>query len=183
MWQRWNQSTHIFEKSDNDGASWTPLGLDGAIITEGSIADARLSANVILWGPWYAEVAWTAYTPVWTATGTAPSLGNGTLTGKRSRVGKKVSFQLHFTAGSTTTFGTGDWRFSLPTTLAANALVLVTGFAQDVSGLRYIINSSIVTTTTIALFADASNVNLSSTVPFTWVDTDNIRIQGFYEEV
>lgn len=37
MWQRWNQSTHIFEKSDNDGASWTPLPLNASIITEGTI--------------------------------------------------------------------------------------------------------------------------------------------------
>ena len=48
MWQRWNSSTHIFEKSDNDGASWTPLGLSGAIITDGTVADARLSSNVAL---------------------------------------------------------------------------------------------------------------------------------------
>jgi azurin len=41
MWQRWNQTTHIFEKSDNDGSSWTPLGLDAAILTEGALAKAR----------------------------------------------------------------------------------------------------------------------------------------------
>lgn len=48
MWQRWNGTSKIFEKSDNDGASWTPLGLDAAIITQGSLADARLSANIPL---------------------------------------------------------------------------------------------------------------------------------------
>lgn len=48
MWQRWNQTTHIFEKSDNDGASWVPLPLSGSIITEGTVADARLSSNVPL---------------------------------------------------------------------------------------------------------------------------------------
>lgn len=48
MWQRWNTSTHIFEKSDDDGAIWVPLPLSAAIITEGSLADARLSSNVAL---------------------------------------------------------------------------------------------------------------------------------------
>lgn len=45
MWQRWNQTTHIFEKSDNNGASWTPLGLSADIITEGTINPARLPAQ------------------------------------------------------------------------------------------------------------------------------------------
>jgi hypothetical protein len=40
MWQRWNQSTHIFEKSDNDGATWLPLPLSGSIITEGQLTRA-----------------------------------------------------------------------------------------------------------------------------------------------
>lgn len=42
MWERWNQSTKIFEKSTNNGASWTPLGLDASIITQGVIDSARL---------------------------------------------------------------------------------------------------------------------------------------------
>lgn len=48
MWQRWNQTTHIFEKSDTDGASWVPLPLSGSVITEGTVADARLSSNIPL---------------------------------------------------------------------------------------------------------------------------------------
>lgn len=48
MWQRWNQTTHIFEKSIDDGAIWVPLPLDGTIISEGTVADARLSSNVAL---------------------------------------------------------------------------------------------------------------------------------------
>lgn len=42
MWQRWNQGTHIFEKSSDNGNTWTPLGLNAAIITEGVIDSARL---------------------------------------------------------------------------------------------------------------------------------------------
>jgi len=44
MWQRWNQSTHIFEKSDNDGASWVPLPLSATILSEGVITRARQDA-------------------------------------------------------------------------------------------------------------------------------------------
>jgi hypothetical protein len=42
MWQRWNQSTHIFEKSTDNGSSWSPLGLNASIITEGVMDPARL---------------------------------------------------------------------------------------------------------------------------------------------
>lgn len=48
MWQRWNQGTHIFEKSTDNGVNWSPLGLNASIITEGTLADARLSSNVAL---------------------------------------------------------------------------------------------------------------------------------------
>jgi hypothetical protein len=42
MWQRWNSTTKIFEKSGDNGASWTPLGLDASIITQGVMDPARL---------------------------------------------------------------------------------------------------------------------------------------------
>jgi hypothetical protein len=37
MWQRYNQTSHIFEKSVDNGVSWLPLPLSGAVITEGTI--------------------------------------------------------------------------------------------------------------------------------------------------
>lgn len=42
MWQRWNQSTHIFEKSDDNGQNWVPMPLSADIITEGTISASRL---------------------------------------------------------------------------------------------------------------------------------------------
>lgn len=63
-----------------------------------------------------ASFAWTTYTPSWTSTGTAPVIGNGTLTGAFCQIGKTVFWRLKFIAGSTSTFGTGQWRFSIPVT-------------------------------------------------------------------
>ncbi len=42
MWQRWNSGTKIFEKSDDNGGLWTALGLDAAIITQGSFGLDRI---------------------------------------------------------------------------------------------------------------------------------------------
>jgi hypothetical protein len=46
MWLRWNLSTHIYEKSDDDGQNWVPLPLDAAILTEGTIDVDRLPTNL-----------------------------------------------------------------------------------------------------------------------------------------
>jgi hypothetical protein len=46
MWMRWNDTTHIFEQSFNDGASWAVLPLNATVINEGSLNIARLPANI-----------------------------------------------------------------------------------------------------------------------------------------
>jgi len=46
MWQRWNGTSHVFEKSDDNGSSWAPLPLSAATITEGVLSDSRLSGNI-----------------------------------------------------------------------------------------------------------------------------------------
>jgi hypothetical protein len=59
--------------------------------------------------------AWRqAYTPALTSGGTAPSLGNGTITGSFSRSGSTTSIVGELTIGSTTTLGTGILSISLP---------------------------------------------------------------------
>ena len=37
MWKRWNQTTHIWERSVDNGLNWSQLPLSGASITEGVI--------------------------------------------------------------------------------------------------------------------------------------------------
>jgi hypothetical protein len=57
------------------------------------------------------------YTPTWTvAAGTNPVIGNGTITGRFIQLGKWVFFNVAVQSGSTTTFGTGNYLFSLPVT-------------------------------------------------------------------
>ena len=55
---------------------------------------------------------WTAYTPTWTAATTNPSIGNGTLAGRYTQIGKTCVLVIGLTAGSTTTYGSGNWSFS-----------------------------------------------------------------------
>lgn len=64
---------------------------------------------------------WTAYTPAWTATAN-PSLGNGTLVGQYIKIGRTCTVTVFLTTGSTTTYGTGTYLFSLPFAAASSAV-------------------------------------------------------------
>jgi hypothetical protein len=64
--------------------------------------------------------AWTAYTPSWTASTTNPVLNDGTVTGRYMKIGRIVIGEVTLTCGSSTTYGSGAWSFSLPATAASS---------------------------------------------------------------
>lgn len=74
------------------------------------------------------------YTPAWTTSGVAPVLGNGTLTGGYVRTGSVVVATINLVIGSTTTFGTNAWKFSLPFTNAGTLISLGTAQYQLAAG-------------------------------------------------
>jgi hypothetical protein len=77
----------------------------GAIVTNsGNKANATLDQTNV------------SYTPVWSSDGTLPVLGDGAATGSYDRNGKDIHAYGVIGIGSTTTFGTGVYRFSVPFT-------------------------------------------------------------------
>jgi hypothetical protein len=87
-----------------DAFARLPVGTDNLVVTSDSSAATGLRYSL----------DWTAYTPTWTSSGTAPAIGNGTLQGAYLRVGKLVYVHIYWKAGSTTTYGTGLYFLSLP---------------------------------------------------------------------
>ncbi|WP_405018179.1 hypothetical protein OHV05_15430 [Kitasatospora sp. NBC_00070] len=81
---------------------------------------------------WVPLGAWTAFTPVWTASTTNPILGNGTLVGRYTRVGKTITYAGTLRTGSTTNGGAGIWNMSLPVQAANNGVITqgAASFAQ-----------------------------------------------------
>jgi hypothetical protein len=68
--------------------------------------------------------SWTSYSPAWTvSSGTNPSIGNGTITGRYVQHGSGADSLIIATAkitiGSTTTVGSGAYRVSLPVAVSA----------------------------------------------------------------
>lgn len=85
------------------------------------------------------EDRWVNYTPTWTAATTNPVVGNGTWSSWWQWCGRKtINVDVQLTIGSTTTFGSGVWRFSLPASLQGAANRLQSGAAfTNLSGGPY----------------------------------------------
>ena len=127
------------------------------------------------------------FTPTWTASGTAPAIGNGTLTGRYFRIQKIVFVQMLFVAGSTTTYGTGNYSFSVPAGKKDRAAL--NGFmSQGISRLYdassggiYYGQASFFSGGTNTIIAYYVNNPLSATHPFTFAVNDEMYFQYQYE--
>lgn len=138
-----------------------------------------------------AQLAWTAYTPVWTGSSTNPVINNGTLQGAYCKIGKLVNFRASITLGSTTTVGAGAYGLSLPpvNTGATVTEQLVTGMFYDSStGLYYRgVGRLAPSGSTIgrAMFVDGAGslAGWSATVPVVPASGDIITFCGSYQSV
>lgn len=128
----------------------------------------------------------TSYTPTWGNTGTANTLGNGTITGAYVKMGKLVHFRVQLTWGSTTAAGSAGWTFTLPVT--ADSYVLAGGangnaFDSGVGNYPVSVVNTSTTTFQVAYLLDGSATALSAvtaTAPMTWATGDILSITGWY---
>lgn len=121
-----------------EAAVWNGSGWDRSSVTRlgaTSLGSGTPSATTHLGGDsTWQNVGVQNYTPTWSSAGTQPALGNGTLTGRYVQIGKLVVAELLLVAGSTTTFGTGIYTFSLPVTSLAGGLMAQGGGRVYLSG-------------------------------------------------
>lgn len=167
-------------------ATWPTLSAQPAV---GSAAQASQMSTVIqaLLVPGSAT---NAYTPVWTATTTNPTVGNGSLTGNYWQVGKLVLGSWRLVLGSTTSIGTGTYSFSLP---VASAVRYGTEDALGVGMYRHqgtatryhqtMYWSNATTIIPLYMTASATLVALSSAAPVAPASTDIITGQFMYESL
>jgi hypothetical protein len=124
--------------------------------------------------------AWDTYSPTWTGTGSNPAIGNGTLTGRYFQIGKLYVVEIILTPGSTTTYGTGDWRLTVPTAAAAGAPMLGVADASDAGTANHGGFTRQISTTTFAVIESATADVWGQTQPFTWVNGDSARFLVVY---
>lgn len=123
---------------------------------------------------------WTSYTPTWTATTTNPTIGNGTLHGFYVAAGKLILGRFVLIFGSTTTVGSGSYRFTLPVTALDPGQILPIGTVdtQDSStGDHTTLYALMLTTTTFSINSPVVKHNS----PYAWGTGDHISGTFYYE--
>ena len=137
-----------------------------------------------------AAYVWQSYTPTWTADTTNPAIGNGTLAGRYVVIGKLCTYVLGLVMGTTTTYGSGNWAFSLPINAVNTAGIYFLGVAhlrKAGSGNyeRIVQIAPAVSVSTISLFIDptqgSNSFYISGTNPFTWGDGSTLNFEITYE--
>lgn len=128
--------------------------------------------------------SWTTFTPTWTGAGGNPSIGNGTLTGAYLQIGKTLHVRYKMVAGTTTTFGTGQWSLTLPnslTSVASHGQVMACHI-QDAGTARYVAAAYIAGgATTLQMEYSGASFAVGATVPMTWATSDQFVITGTIE--
>lgn len=128
-------------------------------------------------------LAQSTYTPAWSASGVAPAIGDGTLAGVFTRIGKRITGVIRLVAGSTTTFGTGAWTFTIPVTAGTVTNLQAGGGAVKITddGTAYYVGAASIGsagTTTGSIVTPGGDV--SASVPHTWAQNDVLEIYFDY---
>ena len=128
---------------------------------------------------------WQSYTVSWSAEYTNPAIGNGTLIGRYTQIGKTVMGSIYLKCGSTTTFGSGTWRFSLPKISASSNMPFMGHFAILDNGTCFYVGAILIDNG-FAYFEKVrrdgdGNGAFSSTLPHVWAVNDELQIAFTYE--
>jgi hypothetical protein len=126
-----------------------------------------------------------SYAVSWTAASVNPAIGNGTLNGRYFLSGRFCDVVVNLQMGSTTTFGSGVYSFSLPFASAAAGLnrLGVADLIDASTGLRLFYGITLVAGASVITYflTGAAVAQLSPTVPWTWASGDVLRFQFSYE--
>ena len=128
--------------------------------------------------------AWESWTPVWSASTTNPVIGNGFIGGSYCRINKTVIADGYVIAGSTTTFGTGNYRISVPISpmISSNGLIgYATLFDASAGYISYAGVASQNSTSLVEFRLGAASNLFGPTVPVTMANADQFRFQLIYQ--
>ena len=127
--------------------------------------------------------AWETYVPAWTGSTTNPAIGNGFIEGLYCRIQKLVIVTGYIIPGSTTTYGSGTYRISLPITAKSSngSMGYAAVFDASAGYIAYSGIGSQVTTSTIEFRLGNATGIFSPTVPITLANADQLRFTLVYE--
>lgn len=127
---------------------------------------------------------YTAWTPVWTANTTNPVLGDGVIQGRYCQINKTIIASGVLIPGSTTTFGAGFYKFSLPVAPAFSTIGPMAYATVYDASAGYIAYTGLGTQNTNSLleFRIGNGLSLfNPTIPITFAESDQFRFTYVYE--
>jgi hypothetical protein len=143
------------------------------------------------WATIFSPSAWTTFVPTWGVTsGTASTIGNGTLLGHYQQVGKTVNVSMQITMGSTTTYSASQWTLSLPVQAAASSALrqIIPGRVFDNSPANgYLAVGHVSTTDPNVIALEVQSASSAGTdamrqgFPITYATGDLVTFTGMYE--
>jgi len=156
-----------------NGTSWVAQKIVNAQIDAAAAIDVSKLAG-----------AFQTYTPTWSADSVNPAIGDGTKTGKYIRIGNLIFGYVLIVMGSTTTYGSGNYSFSLPVS-AENTGFLGLGVASILDNSPFTLYQAYVrwnsqTTVQLDTFATPAD-QIDPSVPITFAASDAIRFSFIYE--
>lgn len=161
----------LMSNASNDGC--VNSSIFNKVIT-GSFTDNSNAVN-------YVDQVGVPFTPTWTSAGTPPVFGNADVRCSFTRKDNVVTARYYIIFGSTTTFGSGGWQFTLPVNRATGVNTDFCGSAigrAQVLGVRTIAQigfpNSIQLTTASGSLVDAST-------PGAWAAGDALIINIQYQ--
>ena len=168
----------------NRTADTTPAS--GDLILTADVSDSNnlkkaTIAQILGNNPTSVGGAWTSYTPTFANT----TLGNGSVVGAYTQIGKTVHFRAVFTLGSTSAMGTNP-TVTLPVT-SATSVGSMNVFISDTGTAFYGGFTAYASTSVLQIYVFNTGTPYarmdgpSSTVPMTWANTDILVVSGTYE--
>lgn len=161
----------------------------GVINTSGAVVTASIAAGAVVPNSLLASTGtgwtWQTYVPTWTASSSNPAIGNGTIQGVYCQVGKIVTFYVKVVAGSTTGFGSGTYSFGLPVTgnaiysFAAVGSAMINHVATTTAYMAIPFVQSSATVCNLRITSDSSLV--TNTAPATFAQGDTFSVSGTYQ--
>lgn len=124
---------------------------------------------------------WQSYTPIWTASTTNPSIGNGSISGRYTTIGNFVIATGRLVAGSTTTFGTGYWMVSVPVPPTNVSTFVGQGRILDAGNVFMLASCNFSGVNLVFVINNNGNL-VQNTVPMTWATSDYLMWQIMYEK-
>jgi hypothetical protein len=112
--------------------------------------------------------------PVWNGASGDPVLGNGSLSMRYKLTKDLCELWLQLVIGSTTTFGSGEWRFQLPVP-AKDVPQIGCAHLVDVTGVRYSATCEAFNLGSfLRVYTHGVLTSVRSTSPFTWATDDKL---------